>query len=255
MKTRTLILAVLLTLVAGLQAQQTSTKQITAVDTAKNTVTLSDQSHVKTYNLAMMAEVTINGAKATVGELAVGMRVLSLSLADSTTIRKLEAFNLPVSAQTGPKKKSPSVPPPPTAPILNAEADELTKKLPGTFWKRNEDPKGWVCLNANGTATAGWHNKQGSWEVVGKLTILLKITSKAMNGAAPGEILTLNPELTKAGGYPRIDSPTQAMLDRVASLSSSTAPQSSPSSSPAPGSANYFGTKDTTNPSSVPDSQ
>jgi hypothetical protein len=214
MKTKPLIIVVLLMLATGLLAKQPTPSSNTVVDfdSKSKAVTVNDRGHYKTYFLSMTAVITINGVKATEDDLAEGMAVSAIALSDSKTIRQLDVFSTPDSTQTSDAKEGVAA----VVPISKAKADELAKKLSGTFWKRNEDPRAWVSLNADGTATAGWHWGTGSWKVIGKLTILLKIRSYDMSGKRHGETLQLNPELTKAGSYPRIYSPTKAMLRKVA---------------------------------------
>jgi hypothetical protein len=219
MKAQPLILFLLM-LAAGLLAQETSNvKLITAVDKTKNTLTMSDRGEIKAYNLAMTVEITINGSKAKVSDLAIGMKILNLTLSDAITIRKLEAFRTPDTAQgTDADKDNPTVPAPPPREDKNA----FREKLAGTFWtypwSADKQPKEkcWFSLNADGTATAGWHNMAGSWRVLGDLTVQIRITGHSINGGVAGR-LHFNSSLTEAGkGVNRIDPPTQAMLDKVA---------------------------------------
>jgi hypothetical protein len=141
------------------------------------------------------------------------------------------------------------------APITQEEKEELKKNLSGTFWTYGDGKaeKDWYCLNADGTATAGWHDLAGSWRIIGSFTIELKITGHSIQGASPPYIVIFDPALTQGGGTRRINPPTQAMLNRVAAKSGAGATASSAAATPAPG-GNYFGTNATGSaPTPVPE--
>jgi hypothetical protein len=103
------------------------------------------------------------------------------------------------------------------AAISQAEADSLTRQLAGTFWTSPFGKPGrqWFSLNADGTATAGWHDLVGSWKVVAPLTIELRITGHDINGHA-STLLHFDSSLSHGGHTERINAPTQAMRDKVA---------------------------------------
>ncbi len=57
--------------------------------------------------------------------------------------------------------------------------EELRQQLAGTIWKW-PDPKvkvRWFKLNPDGTVTAGWHNKPGTWVVTSNSTAEVVVAS------------------------------------------------------------------------------
>lgn len=82
------ILAIILLLAAGLSLF--AEDDLVAVDAAAGMITVQQRGALKTYRLKPFTDITINGQKATAGQLKAGMQV-SLGLADPQTASKVTA--------------------------------------------------------------------------------------------------------------------------------------------------------------------
>ena len=120
-------------------------------------------------------EVMINGVTMAFKDLEPGMRI-TLTMAEPGVAARIEASgDLAFPAATGAESK-----PAGTADQKSSDPREaLRSKLAGTTWDwpdlRMSKGKAWFRLNADGSATAGWHPVPGFWHVVSGDTIELRI--------------------------------------------------------------------------------
>ncbi|MGB8355846.1 MAG: serine protease [Chthoniobacteraceae bacterium] len=114
MKLTSLILIAAFMLAIGAHAKDKKDKKdfdqtITAIDLAQSTVTTTLHGESKTYHVGMFTGVFINGTKATIRELSVGMKITDLSLSDPGTIGEIKASG---TANTASTPGTTSTPPP-----------------------------------------------------------------------------------------------------------------------------------------------
>ena len=78
--------------------------------------------------------------------------------------------------------KPPVVVPPrvvPVKPIAPVEKEQtsLTRQMSNTEWRQTEDTKKKFTLHPDGTSTANWNRRKGSWKVTGAHTLDLSVTN------------------------------------------------------------------------------
>ncbi|MEA3186460.1 MAG: hypothetical protein QOD99_290 [Chthoniobacter sp.] len=208
---------VLWALTASLQAAEVRSGDRIIEDVSETTRSLTINSHgqLKAFHLPPSAEITVNGNKSSVHELAAGMRVTAFTLSDASTIRKLDALGSPKIDE---------------AALAKAKTDELVRHLSGTYWSVSPlgkvgPEKAWCCLNADGTAVAGWHEMRREWKAIDASTIRIQILGSNLPLMA-----RFDPDLTSATTrlivLKRISSPDQSMKDKVARGFASPTPNS-----------------------------
>ena len=153
--------------------------EIYSIDAKAGSITLSSKSRMKTYRVRPGAEISINGIKGKFEELNTGMTAKVVS-ADPTIASTIKAVGIPNRLSSGPVAgKS----------MHDATARALAEKLGNTRWKL-ENGKSFT-LHADGTTSSSWHERRGTWEMVGGHTLETSITWKP---ETPGKA-TVNPEV------------------------------------------------------------
>ena len=147
---------------------QSTNGEIAALDQKAGSITVAATAGFQTYRVNPSTEITINGQKATFAKLAKGMSV-KVSSAQPTVASRIIASGLQAE-QPGPAAKAQAVP-----------ANLLERRLAGTKWliplKDSKTPeRNWFKLHADGTVTAGWHGRVGSWRVIADDTAEVKIS-------------------------------------------------------------------------------
>jgi hypothetical protein len=245
MRLSSAILAVpLLLLPLGLQAKKPrpvavdTLPSIEAVDELNASVTVSDQGTSKRYHMDSFAHVYLDDAVASLKQLKPGMKVISVTLSDPTTLSEIKvsdaAPDAPAASSdigTPPIAPAASVAPaasiapaasvasvgqnapsyfgtsaPPASP---AELAELSGKLAGTYWVQTSGA--WIYLTGDSRLIDYWHKSAiGFWTLVDSHTLGIKD-----NGNGPVQPYPLSADFTTAGPWTRLPEPKPEMADKV----------------------------------------
>lgn len=147
---------------------QSASGELAGIDAKAGTITVAAKTGFQIYRVNPATEITLNGQKATFDRLVKGMAV-KVSSAQPEVASRIAATGLaPAPAAAGGKAA------PGPGGLLERRLAETKWLLPLQNSKSPE--KSWFKLHADGTATAGWHDRVGSWRAISDDTAEVKIS-------------------------------------------------------------------------------